>query len=115
MTLVRVTKTRLVFRLRLRERQALLRILRLYPCVPPAHHALSKSDRLPDAAANQQLLDEALAEQRAENKKRLQAFVAGRRFTHTKTGEHLSLTPADADWTKAGSDGRSKFTRSPTV
>ena len=67
--------------------------------MPSAHHVLSKSGRLPDAEANQQLLDEALAEQRAENKKQLQALLADpRRFEHTETGARLSLSPAEAEW-----------------
>ena len=49
--------------------------------------------------ANQQLLDEALAEQRAENKKQVQALLADpRRFEHTETGARLSLSPAEVEW-----------------
>ena len=60
---------------------------------------LSKSGRLPDREANQRLLDEALAEQRAENKKQLQALLADpRRFEHTETGARLSLSPAEVEW-----------------
>ena len=100
MKLVRATKTRLVFHLGQREKHLLLHLLKLYPCVPSAHHVLSKSGRLPDAEANQQLLDEALAEQRAENKKQLQALLADpRRFQeHTESGARLSLSPAEAEW-----------------
>jgi hypothetical protein len=97
--LVRVTKTRLVFHLGPREKRSLLQLLKLYPCVPSAHHVLSKSSRLPDREANQRLLDEALAEQRAENKKRLQAMLADpRRFDHTETGARLSLSRSEAEW-----------------
>jgi hypothetical protein len=97
--LVRSTKAKLVFELGQREEQMLLRLLKLYPCVPPAHHVLSKAGRLPGSAANQQLLDEALAEQRAQNKKHLQALVADpRRLEHTEAGARLSLSPAEAEW-----------------
>ena len=82
-----------------REKRLLPQILKLYPRVPPAHHVLSKSGRLPDREANQRLLDEALAEQRAENKKQLQALLADpRRFEHTETGARLSLSPAEVEW-----------------
>jgi hypothetical protein len=99
MKLVRSTKTGLVFDLSQREEQMLLRLLKLYPCVPAAHHVLSKAGRLPGAEANQQLLDEALAEQRAQHKKQLQTLLADpRRLEHTDSGARLSLSPAEAEW-----------------
>ena len=99
MKLVRSTKTRLVFDLGQREEQMLLRLLMLYPCVPAAHHVLSKAGRLPGAAANQQLLDEALAEQRTQSKQKLQALLADSgRLEHTESGARLSLSPAEAEW-----------------
>ena len=47
MKLVRSTKSVLVFDLSQREEQMLLRLLKLYPCVPAAHHVLSKAGQLP--------------------------------------------------------------------
>jgi hypothetical protein len=99
MKLVRQSKTRLVFHLGHRETHLLSQILKLYPCVPPAHHQLTKSGRLPDREANQRLLDEALAEQRAENKKQLHALLAdSRRFAPTEAGSRLSLLPGEVEW-----------------
>jgi hypothetical protein len=99
MKLIQSTKTRLVFDLGQREEQMLLRLLKLYPCVPPAHHLLSKAGQLPNSAANQQLLDEALAEQRAQNKKQLQILLADpRRLEHTESGARLSLSSTEAEW-----------------
>lgn len=99
MKLVLSTKAMLVFQLGQPEVRFLLRVLKRYPCVPPTHQSLSKSGRLPDAAANQQLLDEALAEQRAENKKQLEALLAdARHFARTETGARLSLSPAGIEW-----------------
>jgi hypothetical protein len=99
MKLLQSTKTRLVFHLGQREERLLLRVLKRYPCVPPAHQLLSKLARLPDAEANQQLLEEALAEQRTENKKQLEALLADpRRFARTETGARLSLSPARTEW-----------------
>ena len=99
MKLVRQTKTRLLFHLGHRETRLLRQILQLYPRVPPAHHVLSKSDRLPDREANQRLLDEALVEQRAENKKQLHALLADpQRFAPTETGSRLSLPPGEVEW-----------------
>ena len=99
MKLVQATKDRLVFHLGPREKRSLLQLLRLYPCVPSAHQVLSRTGRVPDQEANQRLLDEALAEQRAENKKQLQALRDdARRFEQTKTGARLSLSPAEVEW-----------------
>ncbi len=99
MKLVQATKTRLVFHLGPREKRSLLQLLKLYPCVPSAHHLLSRTGRVPDREANQRLLDEALAEQRAENKKQVQALLADpRRFALTETGARLSLARAEAEW-----------------
>jgi len=97
--LLRQTKTRLLFQLGRRETGMLLQILKLYPRVPPAHHALTKSGRLPDQEATQQLLNEALAEQRAENKKQLLALLADRqRFARTEVGARLSLPANEVEW-----------------
>jgi hypothetical protein len=99
MKLVRSTQSRLVFDLSQREEQMLLRLLKLYPCVPAAHHVLSQAGRLPGAAANQQLLDEALAEQRAQNKKQLQTLLADpHRLEHTESGARLSLSHVETEW-----------------
>ena len=99
MKLVRATKTRLLFHLGQRETRLLLQILKLYPRVPSAHHVLSKSGRVPDREANQRLLDEALAEQRAENKQQVLALLADpRRFARTEAGGRLSLPPAEVEW-----------------
>ena len=99
MKLIEATKSRLVFKLGQREERLLLRILSLYPRMPPAHQQLSKAGRLPEPEANQRLLDEALAEHRAQNKKQLQALLIDRRrFAHTETGVQLSLSPAQVDW-----------------
>ncbi len=99
MKLVQATKTRLVFQLGAREKRSLLQILGRYPCVPPAHQALSKSGGVPNPTANQQLLDEALAEQRAENQKQVQALLSDpQRFEQIDAGARLVLSPAEVEW-----------------
>jgi len=99
MKLVRSTKARRVFQLTHRETRLLVQMLALYPRVPPAHHVLSQSGRRPDREANQRLLDEALAEQRAENKQQVRALLEDpQRLAHTETGSRLSLSPAEVDW-----------------
>jgi hypothetical protein len=97
--LVRQAKDHWVFHLSKREKDLLLDVLKGYPCVPPAHHRLTKGARLQDQEANQRLLDEALAEQRAENRRLLDAWVGdGRQWKEIDKGWHLSLTPADVEW-----------------
>jgi hypothetical protein len=97
--IIRSTEDRLVFQLGRREQQLLLAVLKLYPCIPPAHQRLSKSAGLPDPEAGQQLLDEALAEQRAESKRQLQALLSDRqRLQEHPDGWRLSLSAAEVEW-----------------
>ena len=99
MKLIRASKHRLTFHLRQPEKHVLLRILRLYPRIPPAHHRLSKSSPSPQAEENQRLLDQALAEQRADNKKQLQVLLTDRRrLEEVQNGWRVSLTRAEVDW-----------------
>lgn len=77
----------------------LLRVLKLYPRVPSAHQPLSKSGRLPDRQENQKLLDEALAEQRAANKRQLRSLLDDpQRFGQMDDGFRLSLSRVEAEW-----------------
>ena len=99
MKLIRITKGNFLFHLGKREKHLLTQVLRLYPRIPPATFRLSKSGKLPDGEANQRLLDESLAEQRAENRKTLHAFLTDqRRFTDTESGSRLSLSPSELEW-----------------
>jgi hypothetical protein len=97
--LIRVTKGNFLFQLGKREKTLLLQVLRLYPRIPPATFRLSKSGKLPDAEANQRLLEESLADQRQQNRKTLQAFLTDpRRFADTESGSRLSLSPSELEW-----------------
>ena len=99
MKLIRASRNRLSFHLRQPEKQVLLRVLRLYPRVPPAHHQLSKSSPSPNPQENQRLLDQALAEQRAENTRQVEALLTDRgRLEEVRDGWRLSLSRAEADW-----------------
>lgn len=95
----RTAKDKLVFQLGRRERDLLLRLLRLYPCVPPAHQPASRTGAVPEPEETQRLLDEALAEQRAENRQLLQGLLADpQRYQVTTTGCRLTLSPGDLEW-----------------
>lgn len=93
------TPEKLILQFNQHEKLLWLELLKLYPCIPSAHQPLSKSGRLPDLTANQKLLDEALAEQRARNKKQIEELQADAgRWTPTKSGLRLSLARADLEW-----------------
>jgi len=72
---VQANNNRFTFALSKRDRRLLQEVLKLYPRIPPAHQTLSKGGKLPDEEASQQLLNEALAEQRAQNKNQVQEFL----------------------------------------
>ncbi len=99
MKLLRSASNQLVFQLGRREKEVFLAILQLYPLSPSSHHRLSKKTCLPDQESSQALLDEALAEQRAENKKQLQALLAEpKRFQEESHGWKLTLTLAETEY-----------------
>lgn len=98
MKLLRAEKDRFVFRLAPPEKEVLALLLRLYPVIPPAHQQLSKSTASVNDA-NQQLLDEALAEQRKENKDMVDSFLADpKRFKDNEASVRMTVTPADVEW-----------------
>jgi hypothetical protein len=99
MKLLRSARGRLVFHLSRRERPLLLAVLERYPCIPPAHHRLSRKAPTADADANQQLLEEALAEHRAERLQQLRALLADpKRWRELPTGAELTLSGGDLEW-----------------
>ena len=97
MKLLRVEKDRHVFQLVPKEKDWLTIVLRLYPVIPSAHQSLSKSST-PDKA-NQRLLDEALAEQRKENKKLVEDLLTDpKRFRDVGNSVEMTLTSAEIEW-----------------
>jgi hypothetical protein len=97
--LIKASNDKLLFHLGKREKHLLVQVLKLYPRIPSGHQSLSKARNIRDREANQSLLDDALAEQRAESKKQLQAFLADpRRFAEDQTGCRLSLCNSEPEW-----------------
>lgn len=98
MKLLRVQNNRYIFDLEKGEKELLAAVLRLYPVIPPAHQPVSKS--LPAAdRSSQRLLDEALADQRNENKKLVELLLADpRRFTDTQNSCRMKLKAEDIEW-----------------
>ncbi len=98
MKLLRLQKDRYIFLLGKPESELLTLILRLYPIIPPAHQRLSKSSA-PVNEANQRLLDEALAEQRNENKKLVESFLADtKRFKVAEVSTQMTVTAGEMEW-----------------
>jgi hypothetical protein len=96
--LLRTENGNYVFRLGAGEKELLAVVLSLYPVIPPAHQSISNSTGIANKA-NQRLLDEALAEQRSENKKLVSSFLADpQRFQETEAGARLTITPAEVEW-----------------
>jgi hypothetical protein len=97
--LQRSTNGRFVFHLSQRDKALLLEILKLYPRICAAKQPLSKSARLDDHEASQRMLEEAVAEQRAANKKQLETLVTDpRRFADAESGCRMTLSPGDVEW-----------------
>jgi hypothetical protein len=97
--LVRTLKKQFIFSLGMREKHILFQILQMYPLVPPSHHRLSKTDKGTAHHEDQRLLEEAVAEQRRENRKQVMAMLEEPgRFRETKSDIQFSLTPAEIEW-----------------
>ena|ERR1041385_3300780 len=98
MKLLRANPDQFVFQIGQRERGMLAEVLRMYPLVPPAHYHLAPSGQ-PAEGDTQRLLDEALAEQRRENREKVQAMLdAPGRFRETSRGLELNISPAQIEW-----------------
>ena len=76
MKLIRTYRGRLTFSLDENEKRLLFQVLQLYPLVPPTHHRLSENGEGPKYDENQHLLEEALAEQRRENRRKVVTTAA---------------------------------------
>jgi hypothetical protein len=89
----------LLFQIGRREKNLLFELLKLYPLTPPAQHKISGSINTPEMEANQHLLEEALAEQRQDNKKQLDAMLQEpNRFQESPTGFRFRLSPCQLEW-----------------
>jgi len=97
--LLQAGKDKFVFRLGEGERTLLEAILKLYPRVTSSQTLSGRSGKPSPGKEAQALLEEALAEQRAENKKTLDSFLTdSKRFQKHEDSWRFSLTPTEADW-----------------
>jgi hypothetical protein len=87
-----------VFQLGKREKLLLFEVLKFYPLIPSAHSRSSRAKETADAGSYQ-LIEEALAEQRSENKRQLQAMLADpSRFTERDGGWQFAMSHSDLEW-----------------
>lgn len=99
MRLIQSDDARFVFQISKREKRLLFEVLKLYPLIPPAHHRVNRSGKGAAFKSSQKLLDEALAEQRQENKKHLLEMLNEEsRFVESQHGCSFSLSRPEADW-----------------
>ena len=100
MKLVESKDGQYVFRFSQRERLMLTHVLKQFPVGSGAVGPLSKSGDEQKLAEHERLLEEAMAEQRAEHKRLMDAFLGedGRFAVDSKGGFRLRLTTAQMDW-----------------
>jgi hypothetical protein len=92
-------QNRFVVQLSQQEEHLLLEVLSLYPCIPPAHHRINRPGQAAQKEDCQRLLDEALAEQRAENKRHLQALLTDpKHLKRSDTGSQITFSAAELEW-----------------
>ena len=84
MKLIRADQRQFMFSLEQREKELLFQLLQLYPLVPPAHHQLSRENEASGHHEDQRLLDEALVEQRRDNRNNVAPLEEPGRFRKSK-------------------------------
>lgn len=99
MKLIERNENQLTFELTDHQKKLLERILKDYPVAGNGQHQISKSGEAVELPDQQQLLDEALAENRAEMKRKIGNFLRDpRRFEEIEAGWRLSILSRQLDW-----------------
>ena len=97
MKLLQVENDRYFFQFGHREKALFEFLLRLYPVIPSAHQPLSKTSAHKDE--NQRLLDDALAEQRKENKQLVENLLKdAKRFKEKGAAVEMNLSTGEIEW-----------------
>jgi hypothetical protein len=99
MKLIRTREDQFVLELARREYRLLREVLELFPRIPANYHRLNPTADPAESAADQQLLEEALAAQKTESRRQLEAWLkeADRRCGRTAAWQ-LKLSLAELDW-----------------
>lgn len=99
MRLFRASKNAFVLHLDKGERRVFVHVLEQYPVVPEAYQQITRSRSSSDDDEHQQLLNEALAEQRAALREQVQSWLnAKNRFRRVAHGFNFTLKRTDANW-----------------
>jgi hypothetical protein len=81
------------------EKALLLHLLSLYPLVPESYHRLTQDPQLPKREENQELLDDALKAQRAQNQREILALVGKPgRFAEAAGQCRAAFTRGELEW-----------------
>ena len=98
MKLRKADQGQFIFQLGKREKLLLFEVLKFYPLIP-ASHARGGQAKGTANEASYKLIEEALAEQRHENKRQLQALLENpARFTEYDGGWQFSVSQGELDW-----------------
>jgi hypothetical protein len=99
MICLRVDDEGFLFRIGHREKRALSETLKLYPLIPATYHRIARDGVPGQLAEAQQLLDEALAARKRENRRQLRAMLdQPARFQAGPKGYQFKLTRGEAEW-----------------
>jgi hypothetical protein len=88
-----------VFEFRPRERQMLSAILQLYPLLNPDYHQITRPGASSEIVESEQLLREAMAEQRESSKKAVADFLDdGNWAARPNARLQVTMTPVQMQW-----------------
>jgi hypothetical protein len=96
MKLIRADGEQCWFEVETKEKHLLFDLLRLYPVIPAGYPKLSRTGAKPE---DQQLLEQALAVQREENRRHVLDLLAARtRFRASPKGHRFELKHGEMEW-----------------
>lgn len=99
MKLLNRSESAFTFLIGKRERDLFLTLLRRYPVLKAAHYRSRGGAKSQSARENQELLEEALAEQQRENRRNLDEMLAQTgRFQEMELGFTFALSPSELEW-----------------
>lgn len=99
MKLIKRDESHYVFLIGKREREMLFSLLRRYPVTIAAHFRNRHPPKSDDAKKNQQLLEEALADQQKENRRQLDLMLNEKgRFKQNDLGFTFRLGESELEW-----------------
>ena len=98
MKLRKADEGQFIFQLGKREKLLLFEVLKFYPLIPPAHACEGRAKGTANETSYK-LIEEALVEQRRENKRQLQAWLEdSARFTECDGGWQFFVSPVELEW-----------------